>query len=549
MPDRAGTLPVVGAVAVPDGATPLAQVTFCAVDLETTGGSPASSAITEVGAVKYVGGERVGSFQTLVDPGLPVPRFITHLTGLDDLALAGAPPIEAVLPALAEFLQGTVFVAHNARFDFGFLNAGLRRLGYEPLPPPPVCTAKLAKRIVWPDVRNVRLATLAEHFRVPIRPTHRALPDAEACAAVLHCLFEAGGRLGILTLADLHAAVTARGRPHYGKIGLADALPHAPGVYLFRGREGRVLYVGKSTDLRTRVRSYFYGDDRKRVADLLAATREVEGRTAPSELEALVTEARLIRLHEPPYNRRGRTWRRFVYLKVDLADAFPRFTIVRRARAGDAVLGPFPTRAAAQLAREAIEDVVPIRRCTRRMRATTRFAPCALAGMGRCPAPCDGGATPERYGELVRSLLTSLLEPDGLLAALEARLARLVGQERFEEAGLFRDRIRALADALARARVDRWLTAGRIELREPGGGRVLLERGWLVGPEDQVDAPDPGPCPPERADELAAVRSWVCRARSRLVAADPPLAEPVAGGRALADLLARLRAPHPAGAR
>src|SRR5205085_7188967 len=108
-----------------DPATPLSEVTFCVVDLETTGGSAADSAITEVGAVRYRGGERLGTFHTLVHPGGPIPRFITHLTGIDDLAVAAAPSIEAVLPSLAEFLSGAVFVAHNARFDFSFVNLAL----------------------------------------------------------------------------------------------------------------------------------------------------------------------------------------------------------------------------------------------------------------------------------------------------------------------------------------------------------------------------------------------------------------------------------------
>ena len=234
-------------------------------------------------------------------------------------------------------------MAHNARFDFSFLNANLTRLDYEPLPAPPVCTARLARRVVWPDVPNVKLQTLARYFRTRAEPNHRALADAEACGEVLHGLLDLGGRLGILTLGDLHEAVRARGRPHYGKIRLADHLPHAPGVYLFRGRDGRVLYVGKSKDLRGRVKSYFYGDERKKIDDLLAETTGVDGIPCGSELEALVVEARLIREHEPKYNRRGKTWRRYAYLKVDTAEAFPRVKVVRAAKADDGCtyLGPF----------------------------------------------------------------------------------------------------------------------------------------------------------------------------------------------------------------
>jgi DNA polymerase-3 subunit epsilon len=519
---------------------PLGEVTFCVVDLETTGGSPADSRITEIGAVKYRGGERLGAFETLVNPGVPIPRFITHLTGIDDLAVVGAPPIEWVLPSFAEFAHGCVFVAHNSRFDFTFLNVALSRLDYDPIPPPPVCTARLARRVVWPDVPNVRLRTLSQYFRTAVTPNHRAFDDAQACAEVLHGLLDLGGRLGILTLGDLHQAVRARGRPNFGKIRLAEHLPRTAGVYLFKGRDGHVLYVGKSKDLRGRVKSYFYGDSRKKVEDLLAETVTVEGVPCGSELEALVLETRLIRRHEPKYNRRGKTWRKYAYLKVDTAEAFPRIKVVREPSGVGVdvvVLGPFLSSQHARLAKEALEDAVPIRRCTTAMRASTRFAPCALAEMGRCLAPCDGRADPERYGESVRFIVSSLSRPGGLLAALEGRMEDLAARERFEEASLARDRLRALAEGLARTRTDGWLlAAGELVVRDAGGARTSLRGGSLDGEE-----PLPLPCPRERADELAAVRSWLGRNRVRIEHAEHPPAEPVDGGGELFRLLARLR--------
>jgi DNA polymerase-3 subunit epsilon len=521
---------------------PLQQVTFCVVDLETTGGSPTDCRITEVGAVKYLGGERIGSFQALVNPEIPIPPFITHLTGIDDRSVAAEPPIEEILPAFLEFCRGSVFVAHNARFDFSFLNTNLIRLDYDRLPGPAVCTARLARRVVWPDVPNVRLQTLARYFRTRTVPNHRALADAEACAEVLHGLLDLGGRLGILTLGDLHEAVRARGRPHFGKIRMADHLPNAPGVYLFRGRDGRVLYVGKSKDLRARVKSYFYGDERKKIDDLLAETTSIDSETCGSELEALVVEARLIRHHEPKYNRRGKTWRRYAYLKVDPAEAFPRVKIVRAAPPGDACayLGPFGSSSAARLAKEALEEVLPIRRCTTAMGARTRFAPCALADMGRCVAPCDGRVDLERYGELVRRLVSSLTSPGGLLGALERRMAHLADQERYEEAGLVRDRLRALADALARERIDAWLVgAGPLAVRDGAGGTIRFVEGSLVRGDEAE--PLPVPCSRERADELAAVRGWFRANRPRVEACGQPLAEPVDGGAAIARFQTRVR--------
>src|SRR5207247_9210766 len=140
--------------------------------------------------------------------------------------------------------RGAGFVGHNASFDFGFLNANLLRLDYEPLPGPPVCTARLARRVVWPEVPNVRLLTLARYFRTRATPIHRALADAEATAEVLASLLELGERLGISTLGDLREACTARGRPNFGKLRLAEGLSRSHGYSVLARRSGVALCVG-----------------------------------------------------------------------------------------------------------------------------------------------------------------------------------------------------------------------------------------------------------------------------------------------------------------
>ncbi|MGH2674578.1 MAG: DEDD exonuclease domain-containing protein [Actinomycetota bacterium] len=523
---------------------PLSEVTFACVDLETTGGAPPESRITEVGAVRYRGGEREAVYRTLVDPGIPIPRFVSHLTGIDDLLVRDAPPVESVLPSLVEFLRGAVFVAHNAGFDFRFLNHDLGRLGYDLIPGPPVCTARLARRVLSADdVPNLRLATLAQFFRTSAQPTHRALDDAEACAEVLHGLLDLGGRLGILTLTDLREAVRSRGRRHLGKVRLADGLPSIAGVYLFRrpateAGPGEVLYVGKAKDIRARVRSYFYGDDRRKIDAMLGEAGAVEAHPCGSEIEALVLEARLIRRHAPRYNRRGKAWRRYAYLKLDLAEAWPRLKVVRKVTGSGDYLGPFGSSRAARLAKEALEETFPIRRCTRAMGRATRFAPCALADLGRCVAPCDDRVTPERYEGLVRSLQHALSSPGGLLAALEGRMARLAGQERFEEAADLRDRLSALVAALARARQERWLVgAERLEV-EVDGRRLRFRRGALVRRGDERGFLSPLPL--EAVDEVRAALSRLRGAR--VIHADPAPAEPLDGGQALAGLRRRLDA-------
>lgn len=175
-------------------ATPLHAAQFVVLDLETSGGAPhLGAAITEIGAVKIQGGEVLQTFSTLVNPGHPIPSFITDLTGIDDALVAHAPMIEMVLPDLFHFLgdEETVFVAQNAPFDLSFLKFAARQSGYSWPKFRILDTAILARRaLTREEAPNCKLATLAEIFATEIRPTHRALDDARATVDVLHGLFE-----------------------------------------------------------------------------------------------------------------------------------------------------------------------------------------------------------------------------------------------------------------------------------------------------------------------------------------------------------------------
>src|SRR5699024_6792839 len=183
----------------------LYDVTLCVVDLETTGGSAARGAkITEIGAVKLRGGEVIGEFSSLIDPGVPIPGFITVLTGITDDMVSGAPDIRAVLPSCFEFAHDCVRVAHNAPFDVGFLEhfageAGLPWPRFDVLD-----TARIARRALHRDeAPNCKLATLASIFRSSTPPSHRALDDARATGDVLHGLFGRLGNLGVTTLEEI----------------------------------------------------------------------------------------------------------------------------------------------------------------------------------------------------------------------------------------------------------------------------------------------------------------------------------------------------------
>ena len=312
----------------------LRDVTFCIVDLETTGGSAAGgSMITEVGAVKVRGGEILGEFQTLVNPETSIPAFIAVLTGITDSMVATAPPIETVLPQFLEFAQGCVLVAHNAPFDVGFLKHFAADQG-RPWPKFEVLdTARLARRVITrDDAPNCKLSSLAALFNAETTPNHRALSDARATVDVLHGLMGRLGGLGVHTLEELQTFSSRVSTAQRKKRHLGEHLPHAPGVYIFRDAQSQVLYVGTSKDLRTRVRTYFTASEsRSRMGEMVGLAESVTGLECATALEAEVRELRLIGEHKPRYNRRSRFPERAHWIKLTV-EPWPRLSLVRHVR-------------------------------------------------------------------------------------------------------------------------------------------------------------------------------------------------------------------------
>ncbi len=419
--------------------TPLAEVEFCVVDLETTGGA-ADSEITEIGAVRVRGGEVTGEFQTLVNPATHIPAVIAILTGITDSMVASAPRLAEVLPAFLQFASGSVLVAHNARFDAGFLRRACERLGH-PWPAPAVVdTVGLARSVMLRDeVPNHKLATLARHFRSTTVPDHRALTDARATVDVLHALLERVGNLGVHTLEDLvemgrHVSPQRRAKRTW-----AQALPEEPGVYVFvcdTPTERQHLYVGTSTNIRRRVRSYFTAaETRPRIDEMVRIATGVEATVCRTPLEAEVLELRLIAAHAPRYNRRSKYPERQHWLKLT-REAFPRLSIVRKVSDdGCRYFGPFRGRDSADAALMAIYDAAPVRQCTDRLSPRVPRSACALAGLGRCSAPCELGPAAESYADLVARVdLVLAGDTRAVVGAAERRLLRLVDEQRYEEA-------------------------------------------------------------------------------------------------------------------
>lgn len=462
-----------------DLGTPLSEITFCVVDLETTGGSPAESAITEVGAVKVRRGEVQGTFQTLVNPGQPVPAFIRLLTGLSDEMLVDAPPIEGVLPAWLEFSHDSVLVAHNARFDITFLNAALERLDYPRMTNRVVDTAALARKTLAGEVPNNKLQTLSRYLRCAHQPTHRAYEDALATVDVLHHLIERASGWGVTTLEDLLALSFTRMDATMKKIRLTDDLPTGPGMYRFMSGS-KTLYVGKATDLRSRVRSYFYGDPRRKIRNLLRETQSISHDSHATMLEAEVAEARAIASENPPYNRAGKT-RSAWYFKVALKRG-PRVSAVRSPKDDEALyLGPFNGHKTVRLLIDAVQSATRLHRCT----DPKKCGGSAHDEMGTC-AGAEGCA----QGSEVRLIASAIAcDLELICGRLTGRLKLLAAQQRFEEAEELRRRAALLERILTtNAEVRGLLDALSIVLRI--GSRLVLICGAQLAGACDIEGDD-----------------------------------------------------------
>ncbi|MFI0417021.1 DEDD exonuclease domain-containing protein [Spongiactinospora sp. 9N601] len=545
--------------------TPLDQVTFVVFDLETTGGSAAEHAITEIGAVKVLGGQVVGELATLVDPGGPIPPFIAVLTGITDAMVAAAPKFASVLPSFLEFIKGATLVAHNAPFDMGFIKAACAAHGYPPPANPVVDTADLARRVLTRDeAPNCKLSTLARIFRSSTEPSHRALADARATTDVLHALLERAGSFGVHTLEELKGFVRAPTPEQRRKRHLADTVPAAPGVYVFEDEHGEALYIGKSGSLRTRVRSYFTASEtRRRIREMIGIAERVRTIVCATGLEAEVRELRLIAAGKPRYNRRSRFPERAVWLKLT-DEPFPRLSIVREVRDDQAAyLGPFGSGRAAEDARSALHEAIPLRRCTERLGLRPSRSACALAELGRCGAPCEGRESQAGYAvhaEAVRRAMEH--DASAVYAAVQARMERLSVEQRYEEAAADRDRLAAYIRAAARMQRLRSLTrlpqlvaaspafGGGWDIHVVRYGRLaaagVMPRG--AHPTPFVDAlvataetvrPGPGPTPAATAEETECILRWLESPGVRLVQADDGWSMPAWGAARLRGRIER----------
>ncbi len=440
----------------------LEEVEFAVVDVETTGLAAGRHRLIEVAAVLVCNGEIGAHFRRLINPGRPIPQFITRFTGISEAMVARAQGAATVLPKLRGFIGDRPLVGHNVSFDLSFLNFEAGECGLAvPFPHEGIDTIALARQVLT-GLRRVRLDVLASALHLPVHTRHRALPDAVLTAKVFALLLARAREEGCQTLDDLwrvvrgtHPARTAStGERVTGKLYLNPAwrqqFPARPGVYLMKDEHGEVIYVGKAKCLRDRLASYYsqpLGYTRK-MDGLLQSVKEIETRVLGSELEALLVESRLIKQLQPRYNVQLRNYELYPFIKVDVHQAFPRFYATREVSAdGARYFGPFRSRRLVDATIELLQRLFPLRTCTRSLPPVAAPSePCLRYHLKRCGAPCRGTLDDQAasaYRTAVEEACAFLGgERDDLLDRLRRQMYEAAGRQDFERAARLRDALR-----------------------------------------------------------------------------------------------------------
>jgi len=392
---------------VPPTDHPLAGEIAC-VDLETTGGHAVRDRVIEAGIVLLRDGVVVEEYSTLVNPGVRIPYAIQQFTGISEAMVADAPRFNEVADALLSRLEGRLFVAHNARFDYGFLRSEFRRLGTR-FRAPVLCTVRLS-RALTPDVRGHNLDAVMQRYGIACDARHRALGDARVLAEFLRIARERWR-------ADALAAIVEKLRgsqrlPPQLDASLADELPEAPGVYLFYGEGDALLYVGKAKNLATRVLAHFADPRARREQEMFRLVRRIEWIETAGEFGALVTEARLIKERKPLLNRRLRGSEEFwaIELGGDANEPRPSIVALDPAEEPGERYGMFRRQADAARALDGLVREYEL--CAKSLGLERAEGSCIGYQLGRCRGVCVGKERLAVHALRVRLALSGLKRRD-----------------------------------------------------------------------------------------------------------------------------------------
>ncbi len=431
---------------------------FSVFDFETTGVSARSDKVIEIGIVRLKKGKIVDTFSSFINPGRPIPFFITNLTGITNADVEGAPFFDELFPKIKEFIEGSVLVAHNLSFDLNFLKNECLNAELEVPQNDAICTLKIARKI-YPGLASKSLGGLVKHLKIRHRDVHRGLGDATATAKILLRMFkDLRADHNIDSIRDL---ITFQSSPSSSapfkmiKKKLADDLvkvPQNPGIYIFKNAKGEVIYIGKAKCLKDRVKNHFMSNAIKKSKKIVQAASSVEFKITNSELTALIAETEMIKIHKPRFNTMLKNFPVSYFVKVAGSKPYP--TIEPSTKFdfdGDDYYGPYPNRVTVNSTKEIVDKTFQLRECTDKEFAKKRK--CYLSDIKRCLTPCIEDIKEEYNEELSRVHQFLSGQNQSAVDRLLNKMKELSAEKKYEEAAEIRDVVQSILSQLHRSSI------------------------------------------------------------------------------------------------
>lgn len=389
------------------------MMNYAIVDIETTGGSTKSSKITEIAIYKHDGNRIIDSFATLVNPEIPIPDFISRLTGIHDKMVEDAPKFYEIAKQIIEFTDDCVFVAHNVGFDYGIIRHEFKQLGYD-YRKAHLCTVR-ASRYVLPGFDSYSLGKLSKALGIELTDRHRAKGDAEATAHLFTRLYTTDSK-GLQTF--IQEEVNPKILHPNLDLEILEEIPNKPGVYRFFNEMNQLIYIGKSKHIRKRIEQHLKNSKTLKGSVMRQEITRIEFELTGSELIALLYESELIKIHKPVYNRALRK-NTFAYGLFHFEDqaGYKQLYVDKISKTSSMPLTTFTTK------REANDYIFHLvenhQLCQKLTGLEKSTGSCFGYQVKKCHGACVGTEHPDSYNERMNALINQLTFDDDNLFIVE----------------------------------------------------------------------------------------------------------------------------------
>ncbi len=438
---------------------PFEEAEYCVFDFETTGTSAVRDKVIEIGIARIKKGKIVETFSSYINPGRPIPFYITQITGITNADVENAPFFDDVYFRVKEFIGDSILTAHNLGFDYSFLKHECANHDLELPGNHAICTLKLARRL-YPEFPSKSLGNLVKQLKIRHRDVHRGLGDATATAKVLIRMFKLlREQHEIDSVSDL--IIFQKGTPSHEPFRIikkkliedVSSLPSDPGVYFFKNSNDQVIYIGKAKSLKDRIRNHFMSNAIRKSKEIVRKASSLAYQKTNSELTALIAETELIKLHNPKLNTLLKKYPMSYFLKITTTEKFPSVSVSSNFDFdGNDYYGPYPNRDTANSIKDIIDRTFQLRECGDKEFKKQRK--CYLADIERCYAPCIEKNISGLYSEELLRVNEFLCgQNQSAIDRLLNRMKELSAKQKYEEAAQVRDVVQSILNQLHRSSI------------------------------------------------------------------------------------------------